>query len=107
MSGASLPSWVRVGAKCVCVRQGPATLASGETIPAFGEICTIREVVVEDDRVYLLLQEHKNPRIVTTQGFRERPMGVWHFRPIVDDEAQERDVAEFRKLLTQPIPEAV
>jgi hypothetical protein len=102
---ALLPSWARVGAKVVCVgrkrKPGEPSIIRDLGIrwkPKKGAVYTISGTFV--DRTYggfLFLSEHSEP-----QGFHFEG-----FRPLVDDEAQERDAAMFRKLLTtrQPVGE--
>jgi hypothetical protein len=92
---ATLPSWARVGAKVVVVSVRPTPL--GDPVPfSLGGVVTIGAIVRSG---CISLVEY--PVGPVTSYFVDR------FRPLVDDEAQERDAAMFRKLLTtrQPVGE--
>lgn len=107
----TIPSWCRVGAKCVCVKRGPwQSHAAGEKHPAFGDKLTIRTVYENSKgECYLRFVEIVNPnnhRVNPDDGTRGECQ-YWsdQFRPLIDDsdEAQERDVALFTHWLTQPV----
>lgn len=91
----SVPAWAVRGAKCVCVkREAWRPLEHFERapcVPVYGDIYTVRQVVSLEGGVYLALDQVAGPYC----------FAVCNFRPLVDDQAQERDVAHFRHHLTQ------
>lgn len=108
MSGASLPSWARKGVKVVCIYGGP--WRRGNTpwrtwlwlnligLPIHGGTYTIAAVGVH---------HYDRGAALRLKGFGLAGFHVDFFRPLVSTKTEAEDVAEFRKLLTQPIPEAV
>ena len=105
MSSASLPPWARKGVKVVCIEGGTSNRTAGGWAPKTNGIYTIRGVsVFPGHGACLLLREY-----VHDEQFMGQEWG-WqadHFRPLISTKTEAEDVAEFRKLLTQPIPEAV
>jgi hypothetical protein len=103
---ATLPSWARVGAKVVCV--DAAGSGADKTPLTEGATYTIRSVTpaltLSTTCAGIRLAEITNG--ICARGW-EWHYNITRFRPLVDDEAQERDAAMFRKLLTtrQPVGE--
>jgi hypothetical protein len=107
MSGA-IPSWAVRGAKVVYANHR-GDVGGGEPYdvpdPVLGTVYTIHRV----GRAY-----GEGPAIISLVEINsvsahhgEIGYELCDFRPLVDDEAQERDVAQFRRLLTQNAPELV
>lgn len=85
--GETIPSWAVKGAKVTPVNDiaWPSDYA-WEQFPAFGQVYTIRAVEVEDDGVYLLLDEVRNrPFAYEEGGFGEANFAIEEFRPVVSD----------------------
>ena len=97
----AIPSWARVGARVVCVDATELAGPGAWTPLEQNAVYTIRSI----DNVMgvgVRLRE-----VVRPEWFGWEPTYlIRRFRPLVDDEAQERDVALFRKLLTTRQPEA-
>jgi hypothetical protein len=99
MSG--IPAWAVRGRKVVCIDSvwecdDPTDADLPD--PVKGQTYTILDTDMDDDDgAGLYLVEFGDDAFYTIDGFR----------PIVDIEAQLRDVAMFRKLLTQNTPELV
>jgi hypothetical protein len=102
--GGALPSWARKGVKVVCVgrelREGEPRVINDLGItwrPTRGQIYTISGVTVDATYgAFLFLKEHNERHCFIADGFR----------PLVSTKTEAEDVARFRKLLTQRIPEA-
>jgi len=98
MSG--VPSWVRVGAKCVCIKRGPWRATDGYDAivptPSFGEICTITDAVFSSGEWWLLLAEYSD---LEPDG-QVPQWSLSRFRPVVPPKSQSEDVALFAKHLT-------
>jgi hypothetical protein len=104
MSWGAFPSWAVRGRKIVCVDAEWLDIAGTPTVLAVGAIYTIDGF--EEDSVYwacpmgaVFLKEVANPTDASC-GF-----GLDRFRPLVSTKTEAEDVARFRKLLTQRIPE--
>lgn len=96
-------SWVRIGAKCVYVASaGPSIDMRGVvSIPVKGEIVTIRNVGFFESEVCVLLAEHVNQLVITTDGLMERWFFIRNFRPLIpiaDDIALFTEIAKLSKL---------
>ena len=85
----SVPGWVKVGAKCVCIKRGAWTngLNPGEVDPVYGDILTIRDVTHgRHGLVFLRFNEIMNP-VCRWDRFAGEPSEarylVDNFRPIV------------------------
>ena len=95
MSG--VPAWARVGARCVCVRLGKRRAIEAETMPALGQLLTIRDVVCIGGEWALRFAEIVNaPRpYVTPLGLLivELAFDIPRFRPLVT-RTQQQDIAE-------------
>jgi hypothetical protein len=104
MSG--VPSWARVGAKVVCINADGFRVSQPLLLGATYTIRRVREGLAKDGWVPGLelveVTNNVNPFSRNEHGYR-----LTRFRPLVDDEAQERDAAMFRKLLTHNTPELV
>lgn len=107
----AIPSWVRPGAKVVCVRKGGTeglNSALGVRYPVVGETYTIRESIWHPtfDKPGIRLAEIVNPRIVyKVGGHMEAVWDLARFRPLV---SQSDDIAtHFAHLLDTRAPELV
>ena len=100
MSG--IPAWAVRGARVVLIDAGPGDV-DGPHDARVGDICIIDEVGYVVDQPACICREEG--------GRWTLPEHTWarlsRFRPFVSTKTQEQDVAEFRKLLTQKLPEAV
>lgn len=93
----SLPSWARVGAKCVYTPRS-GRYYSEATYPVAGNIYTIRDIVFAGPRPCLLLEEIDNAHVCDDLHTAVEPaFGVGHFRPL---HTVETDTAMFLSLLT-------
>lgn len=107
----SIPAWAVRGAKVVCVDAKP--LPGYEEYPFLWPservIYTVRSTFWNERRGHwqLRLAELVNPVLPWLDGNYEPAFGVHRLRPVVPRKTEEQDVAEFRKLLTQKLPEAV
>ena len=108
MSGASLPSWARKGAKVVCVDVRPRAyrVAGGEYTNtglcglALGTIYTIDATDNVYGRATLILRE-------LHRGKYEHGFDAARFRPAVEPKTEAEDVAMFHDIARQKLPEAV
>lgn len=97
MSG--IPAWAVRGAKVVCVSDAEwlRSCEPGQESaphPLKGETATIEKVIhLAGEEPYVWLYEY------AVCEFKLR-----FFRPLVDDEAQERDAAMFRRIARMPNP---
>jgi hypothetical protein len=101
----TIPSWCRVGAKVVCVRDGwdrhEVVDPRGQlTYAKQGGVYTIREIVIRAAGTGLLLAEVRNPISEAGSGAgMEVAFDVRCFRPVVD-RSKEQDISEhFKPLL--------
>jgi len=114
MSGASLPSWARKGVKVVCVDADVGSVPTGKRAYRYdpdwcleaGSTYVIRRAFIDEPTSEPCVWLEEITRAIDAAGY-EAPFHVSRFRPLVSTKTEEEDVAEFRKLLTQPIPEAV
>jgi hypothetical protein len=112
MSG--IPAWCVRGAKVVCLIgewvETPCMPNPPAREPMLNEILTIKDVLTTDE-FSRLAPRFIFARFAVLLSFEELGhdwlYASHNFAPLVDDEAQERDVAQFRKLLTQNTPELV
>ena len=88
-----MSSWVKLGAKCVCVRLPiPDLIASDcmNALPVIGKVYTVNDIST-------------SPRGLIVIGCAELDQTVYYdaqmFRPVVPPKAQEDDIALFRHLL--------
>lgn len=107
----SVPSWVRVGAKCVCTKRGAwSDVVNGEAQPSYGQLLTIREVrdtFCDLGGVDLMFEEIVNPALLYREGHYEAGFHYSLFAPVVT-KTLEQDIAQFLPLLKhQRAPEAV
>lgn len=96
MSG--LPSWVRVGARVICVNDVVTTpIERGQTLPVRGVTYTVRNTF----RDAIRLVEIVNRTIYTTEdGFGESAFYISRFRPAVEPKTEAEDLkAHFLPLL--------
>lgn len=110
------PSWVRVGAKCRCVRheyirRSDVQKSYARNVPVFGGEYTVREVQIIGDNTGILLVEIVNPKVpgdvmaMFDMGTEDEEIcwNVVDFRPIIDIAD---DVAIFtHMLITERQPE--
>jgi hypothetical protein len=109
MSG--IPAWVRPGVKVVCVDADDSLgrFAAPDNRLDMWDSSLTERAVYTIDRVARHGLYPDLPCIHVREVARpsHSPFAIRRFRPLVDDEAQERDAAMFRKLLTQNTPELV
>ena len=94
MSG-EIPSWARVGAKVVCVDNGPIRVGclvhEPDVKPHIGVVYTIRKCFVDaDGEPVVFLREIRRPRSLRWGRWflRETPYLAVRFRPVVSDETE-------------------
>jgi hypothetical protein len=94
---ASIPSWVRVGARCVCIAAPWFTKPEpGYSHPVVGGTYTVSGTQFSPAR--------NKWGVSFAEGHRNDVYGVDNFRPIATTEAE--DVALFRDLITKRQPVA-
>lgn len=87
-------SWVKVGAKCVCIR-GPLIMPwYNEIGPAIGEVYTVRAIHPDGDAIWL--REITNRPQRYDNGYHEMSFFIQRFRPLV---TIEDDLSHFTHLL--------
>jgi hypothetical protein len=102
MSG--VPSWARKGMKVVCINDQRLESSEVHTgLLVVGSVYTIGDAYHHrSGRIGLFINE-----LQARHAGRLVCYDIRRFRPLVDDEAQERDAAMFRKLLTTRQPEGI
>lgn len=107
MSG--IPAWAVRGAKVVCISTHPEWASLPVETPRVGETYTLRAVDVNpfDGVACCWLEEIADQFCLDPRAIGFVAFGLFRFRPLVDDEAQERDVALFSHHLRQNAPELV
>ena len=106
----AIPSWARVGAKVVCVDNGPHQSSTGwaedDDIPSVGGVYTVSNVFTDPYRdVVFHLAELRRGYMSKREWGYDTGYGVWRFRPLV---SQSDDIAtHFAHLLDTRAPETV
>ena len=106
MSG--IPAWASPGKKVVCLN---TSWVKGETMPLMKFIRGLIFGYPIAGGVYVVTRagygvETDSP-VIELRGWRGYFFQVANFRPVVDEQAMQRDVALFRKHLTQNVPEGI
>lgn len=100
-----VPSWCRVGNKCVCIDNLSSLATHGEAAPEQGKVYTIRSVLRDMGLTWLRFHEVHNIPMPYKNGFMECDWDARHFKPLV---SLEDDIkTHFRALLDQPMREVV
>lgn len=69
----------------------------GCSYPQFGVVYTIRALEMQEDGLYLLLDEVRNEPCQFDEGFGEQNWEAVEFRPVVE---RKTDISVFTKMLT-------
>jgi hypothetical protein len=92
-----IPAWAVRGAKVVCVNGKARSIwTKGGWAPQTDGVYTVERAFSDRGTGKVLLELREYVHDVPYHGW-----DITRFRPLVDDEAQERDVAIFRHHLTQ------
>lgn len=94
----NIPSWARVGAKCVCTFDFSSFITADEVVPKKGEIYTISEIVVISDNPGFRFSEIVNKPNQYKDGVNECAFYVNCFRPLIT-RTLEQDMEIFAPLL--------
>ena len=87
-----------IGQKVCCrdVEIDPLWKSRGETLPQAGEIYTIRDISLVNDKAYLRFKEITNPQLHYNTGFEECKFPYIYFEPLVENEI---DISIFARIL--------
>lgn len=102
----TIPSWARVGAKCVCTRASWNDALRGEKVPHLGQVLTIRSIVIDaDGAAGLTFVEVVNSPRLYIEGFCEATFSVSNFRPLVttEDDIETHFAQHLHTKLSEPV----
>lgn len=86
-----------VGQKVECIGYPPVhPIRPGECLPQKGTVYTVRAAKIQDGWPSILLDELRNPEVMTMHGMMERWCVSQYFRPVIE---RTTDISIFRKLL--------
>ena len=89
-----------IGQKVVCrdVEIDPLWQWRGEILPQAGEIYTIRDLSLTNNKVWLRFEEITNPPLHYNTGFEECKFPHFYFEPLIEKEI---DISIFTRILDE------